>query len=48
MKSRAIPQRLGFREEGCIRDGEFLYDHYVNTMIYGLVKEEWEKLQDRL
>jgi ribosomal-protein-serine acetyltransferase len=32
--SRAIPEKLGFKEEGIARDGEFLYDHYVDTVTY--------------
>jgi ribosomal-protein-serine acetyltransferase len=42
-KSRAIPERLGFTEEGKIRQAEWLYDHYVNHIIYGLLADEWSK-----
>lgn len=42
-KSRAIPERLGFTEEGCIRQAEWLYDHYVNHIVYGMLKEDWKK-----
>jgi ribosomal-protein-serine acetyltransferase len=50
-KSRAIPERLGFTEEGKIRQAEWLYDHYVNHIIYGLLADEWTnnknlKMQD--
>lgn len=40
-KSRALPERLGFIQEGIIRQAEWLYDHYVDHVIYGLLAEEW-------
>jgi ribosomal-protein-serine acetyltransferase len=42
-KSRAIPERLGFKEEGTVRQNEWLYDHYVDHVIYGMLKSEWEQ-----
>lgn len=41
-KSRAIPERFGFKEEGTLRQAEWLYDHYVDHIVYGLLKEEWK------
>ncbi|WP_203249113.1 GNAT family N-acetyltransferase [Sporosarcina beigongshangi] len=41
-KSRAIPERLGFTEEGCIRQAEWLYDHYVDHVVYGMLTEDWK------
>ncbi|MBN8211111.1 GNAT family N-acetyltransferase [Bacillus sp. NTK071] len=40
-KSRALPERFGFTKEGEIRQAEWLYDHYVDHAIYGLLSEEW-------
>lgn len=33
-KSRAIPERLGFRFEGVMRDAEWLYDRFVDHRLY--------------
>jgi ribosomal-protein-serine acetyltransferase len=41
-KSRAIPERLGFQNEGCKRQAEWLYDHYVDHVIYGMLAEDWK------
>ncbi len=44
-KSRAIPERLGFTQEGIVRGAEFLYDHYVDHVIYGMLASEWSKIE---
>ena len=36
--SRRIPERLGFSQEGCLRDGEWLNGGYVDSVAYGLTK----------
>ncbi len=42
-KSRAIPERLGFINEGTIRAAEWLYDHYVDHVVYGMLASEWKQ-----
>lgn len=42
LKSRAIPERLGFKQEGIIRDGELLGSSYMDCVIYGILKREWK------
>ncbi|WP_411954085.1 GNAT family N-acetyltransferase [Alkalibacillus sp. S2W] len=40
-KSRAIPERLGFTEEGTIRAAERLSSGVVDHTIYGMLQDEW-------
>lgn len=40
-KSRAIPERLGFKQEGLIRHAEKLYEQVVDHVIYGMLKSEY-------
>ena len=34
LKSQAIPKRLGFEEEKIVKDAEWLYDHYVDFVVF--------------
>jgi len=45
IRSRTIPKVLGFHEEGRLRDAEWLYDHYVDQVVYGLTATEWKKIK---
>lgn len=39
--SRAIPERLGFVQEGILRHTEELGGQYVNHVVYGILEDEW-------
>ena len=40
-RSQKIPERLGFRNEGTLRDGEWLYDRFEDLVVYGMLAREW-------
>ena len=46
-KSRAIPERLGFELEGVEREAEWLYDHFVDHALYGMLVRDWENARGR-
>ncbi|HET7418336.1 MAG TPA: GNAT family protein [Solirubrobacterales bacterium] len=41
-RSRAIPERLGFREEATLRETELVGGRYLDSVVYGLLAPEWE------
>lgn len=42
VKSRAIPERLGFKNEATLRQCEWLYTRYVNHVVYSMLASEYE------
>lgn len=46
-KSCAIPERLGFKREAVLRQREWLYDHYVDHVIYSMLASEWRETRAR-
>lgn len=42
-RSRAIPERLGYCQEGTLRQAQWLYDHYVDHVLYAMLAETWKK-----
>ncbi len=42
-RSRAIPERLGFRLEGKLRGMGYTRDGLTNHLVYGLLADEWQK-----
>lgn len=44
MKSRAIPERLGFTIEGKMRDGEKLHGNYHDIILYSMLAQDWRRI----
>jgi ribosomal-protein-serine acetyltransferase len=42
-RSRAIPERLGFREEGTLRQFQLVNDRYLDCVSYSMLAAEWPK-----
>lgn len=42
-RSRAIPQRLGFQETGLVQQAEWLYDHFVDLVVYSMRADVWRE-----
>ena len=40
-RSRAVPERLRFTQEGTARESEWLYDHFVDLVTYSMLEHEW-------
>ncbi|KGR78930.1 GNAT family N-acetyltransferase [Ureibacillus sinduriensis] len=40
-KSLAIPEKLGFQKEGCLRSVEWLYNKYVDHFVFSLTKDDY-------
>lgn len=40
-RSQAVAQRLSFRREGVLRDAEWLYDRYVDHVVFAMLESEW-------
>ena len=41
-KSRAIPTRLGFTQEGILRSDECLQGEFSDSYVYSLLRKEYE------
>lgn len=40
-RSRAIPQRLGFRHEGVLRDAEWVNDRWLDLEVWSMLERDW-------
>ncbi|MRX71516.1 GNAT family N-acetyltransferase [Bacillus lacus] len=43
LRSRALPEKLGFIKEGILRDNYYLNGYLHNLIVYSLLKSDWEK-----
>jgi ribosomal-protein-serine acetyltransferase len=41
LKSRAIPERLGFTQEGIEREAGWLHTRFVDHVVYSMLAKEW-------
>jgi ribosomal-protein-serine acetyltransferase len=42
LKSQAIPVKLNFKEEGILRQAEFVNNEFLDLILYSLLRNEWE------
>jgi ribosomal-protein-serine acetyltransferase len=42
-KSRAVPERLGFDQEGVLRQAELVNGHYLDSVVYAMLDVDWNK-----
>ena len=43
-RSRRIPERLGFREEGTLREAERVGDRALDSVVYSMLAQDWRGL----
>lgn len=41
LASRRVAEKLGFKKEGILRQREWLYDHFVDHVVYSLTRTEF-------
>jgi ribosomal-protein-serine acetyltransferase len=39
--SQAVPVALGFQREGVLRENEWLYDHFVDHVVFSMLAKDW-------
>jgi len=43
LRSRAIPEKLGFTREGMLRQAELVNDVFFDLVLYAMLSHEWKK-----
>ena len=46
LKSRAIPERLGFTQEGVMRQAESLNGRFHDLVVYAMLASEWQAMRE--
>lgn len=46
LRSAAIPERFGFKREGCLRQSQFRNGKLHDFIVFGLLRPEWHSSQD--
>ena len=42
-KSKAIAERLGFKQEGILKQAEFVNTHFIDLYLYSMLKTDWQQ-----
>jgi len=42
-RSRRIPERLGFTQEGVLTQAEWLHDRFIDLVLYSMLAEDWKQ-----
>jgi ribosomal-protein-serine acetyltransferase len=45
LRSRAIPEKFGFRPEGVLRQCDWMHGRFLDIAIYGMLAPEWRALK---
>lgn len=45
-RSRRVPERLGFRQEGVLVQAEWMHDHFHDLVVYAVLAAEWRAAGD--
>jgi ribosomal-protein-serine acetyltransferase len=44
-RSRAIPEHLGFRRDGTLREAELVGGRYLDSVVYSMLAADWHSAQ---